>query len=210
MHDTYSVPTPKDQENFVYRLYFGADGDALDQVIRRAYLDLSRTIHGAGSCPDGQKEAALFLRREIESLPSNIAALTQQGFDQWHEATCSALCAVYSTAGYDQFFIGQSQKWINMAMKYIYVFGETRLPGYAPHYRLCHVPIDNILLKANEFKELACFTEPWSRIKEYSAYMSFQSAVRCQFPDSAPLAVEFVAWQSVNAATRASYEKFNR
>lgn len=203
MHHTYSVPTPKDQENFVYRLYFGTAGDALDQVIRRAYLDLSRTVHGSGTCPDGQIEAARVLRREIESLPSNMAARTQEGFDLWHEATCSALCTAYSTAGYDQFFVGQSQKWINMAMKYIYVFGETRLPGYTPLYYLCHVPIDNILLGTDEFKELDRFKEPWSRIKEYSAYMAFQSAVRRQFPDSAPLAVEFVVWQSVNTATSA-------
>lgn len=204
MNTTYSVPTPKDQENFVYHLYFGAGGNALDQVIRRAYLDLSRTVHGAGNYPAGQKAAASCLRREIESLPNNIAALTQQGFDLWHEATCNALCAAYSTAGYDQFFIGQSQKWINMALKYIYVFGETRLPGYAPLYHLCHVPIDNILLGTDEFKELADLKEPWSRIKEYSAYMSFQSAVRRQFPNSAPLAVEFVVWQSANTATSAA------
>ena len=200
MKHFYAVPTQEDQEQFVYRLYFGSKGDAFDQVIKRAYLDFSRTAHGAGSYPQAHREAARLLRHEIESLPGNKTAHTQQGFDMWHKSTCHELCDAYSEAGFDKFSIGQAQKWINMTLKYIYVFGEKRMPGYLPLYNLCHVPIDNILLGTPEFKGLASFPDAWSRIKEYSAYMSFQTAARNRFPKLALLAVEFRAWQGDNAA----------
>ena len=200
MKHLYAAPTQAEQEQFVYRLYFGPDGDAFDQVVKRAYLDLSRTAHGVGSYPQAHRDAVRLLRNEIESLPGNRNTQTQQGFDMWHESICRRLCNAYSDAGYDKFYVGQAQKWINMTLKYIYVFGEKRIPGYLPLYHLCHVPIDNILLNTKEFKELANFNEAWSRIKSYSAYMSFQTAARNRFPNSALLAVEFLVWQRANAA----------
>ena len=200
MSHSYSDPSADDQANFLFRLYFGATGDALDQVVKRAYLDFSRTVHGAGSYPEGQREASKVLRRELDSLPSNDAVLTQIEFDRWHEATCISLCSAYSKSGYEHFFIGQAQKWVNMALKYVYVFGELRLPGYSSLYRLCHVPIDNILINTREFKALFNRKVVWSRITDYSEYMAFQVAVRQSYPASAPLAVEFVAWQQANAA----------
>jgi hypothetical protein len=78
---------------------------------------------------------------------------------------------------------------------YVYVFGEERLPGYSSLYGLCHVPIDNILLGKKEFQDLPTFTESWSRVDNYSSYLSFQVRVREHFPGSAPLAVEFHVWQ---------------
>jgi hypothetical protein len=199
MLHSYPDPTQSDQDNFVLRLYFGADDDAVDQIIGRAYLDLSRTVHGVGSFPDARGKASHFLHRELSSLPQNSTVLTQSGFDLWHRETCSALCATYAECGYEYFFIGQAQKWVNMALKYVFVFGVARLPGFTSLYPLCHVPIDNILLGIEEFRGLATFNEAWSRIMKYEDYMSFQIAVRNRFPSSAPLAVEFWAWQRPGA-----------
>ena len=198
MLHSYPVPTQSDQDNFVLRLYFGADGDAFDQIIRRAYLDLSRTVHGVGPFPDARDKASHFLHRELSSLPKNSTVMTQSGFDLWHRETCSALCAIYAECGYENFYIGQAQKWVNMALKYVFVFGEKRLSGFTLLYPLCHVPIDNILLGIEEFRDLPMFKEPWSRIMKYEDYMSFQVAVRNRFPSSAPLAVEFWAWQGID------------
>ncbi len=195
MLHSYPNPTQSDQDNFVHRLYFGADGDAFDQIISRAYLDLSRTVHGAGTFREAKCKASCFLHQELSSLPQNSTVMTQSGFDLWHRETCSALCATYAECGYENFFIGQAQKWVNMALKYVFVFGEKRLPGFTPLYPLCHVPIDSILRGIEEFRDLATPKEPWSRIRKYEDYMSFQIAVRNRFLSLAPLAVEFWAWQ---------------
>jgi hypothetical protein len=200
MQRPYTLPTRQDQEAFLLRLYFGSGGDPLDRIVRRAYQDLSRTVHGVGAFAAAYQDAAALLRSELQSLPVGAGVHAQPGFDIWHETTCQALCNVYAAADYKTFYVGQAQKWVNMALKYIYVFGEERLPGYASLYPLCHVPIDNILLSTEEFKELLPFREAWSRIRNYSEYMSFQAAVRTRFPDIAPLAIEFHVWQRPNAA----------
>jgi hypothetical protein len=200
MQRLYPLPSQDNQRDFLYRLYFGTGADVLERIVRRAYQDFSRTMHGIGKCPNAQGIASRQLRHEISLLPGNRAAATQEGFDIWHETTCRALCSSYAQLGYHQFFIGQAQKWVNMTLKYVFVFSETRLPGYSSFYRLCHVPIDNILLRAPEFEALATFTGAWSRINDYEAYLSFQKAVRQRFPASAPLAVEFQAWQRESAA----------
>lgn len=86
-----------------------------------------------------------------------------------------------------------------MALKYLYVCGETRVPGYRAFYRYCHVPVDNVILDSQAFKELRSFHERWSRISEYSKYIAFQIGVRERYQDSSPLAVEFWEWHGKNA-----------
>ena len=196
----YLNPTQEDQQDFLCRLYFGADDDKLGAIIQRAYLDFSRTVTKAAEFPNARQSASQFLRDEISALPNLTTNISQAGFDEWHERICHSLCTEYSKAGYDNFYIGQAQKWLNMAMKYVYVMGEKRLGGYAPLYSLCHVPIDNIVLQSTQFKGLVQIEKPWSRISDYATYFAFQLAARRKYPSWAPLAVEFWAWQGRNAA----------
>ena len=131
----------------------------------------------------------------IGELAMKLEDANQASFDAWHEKTAKDLCGIYSAAGYKDFHIGQAQKWINMALKYVYVFGESYLPGFSKFFPYCHVPIDNIILEKDEFKDLRSSECAWSRISNYDDYFEFQLSVRQEFPDSSPLAVEFQAWQ---------------
>ena len=88
-----------------------------------------------------------------------------------------------------------------VALKYVYVIGESRLPDYAAMYGYCHVPIDNILLAQPDFARLRRFKQAWSRVDNYDEYMEFQRAVRREFEGSSPLAVEFVLWQAGKSAS---------
>lgn len=195
---SYQNPTTSDQHKFLLRLYFGAKSDPLSRCIWRAYLDFSRTLHGIGSSPRALKAASAHLHKEITSLNIAAAGTTQASFDDWHKRTCDSLRLIYVNEGYTNFHLGQAQKWINMALKYVFVFGEDWLPGYTSLYLFCHVPIDNVILESHEFKTLKTFDEAWSRVSDHSKYMAFQTAVRHRFKGSSPLAVEFTHWQSQN------------
>jgi hypothetical protein len=197
----YPDPSSADQTAFVLHLYFGEDDDKLRSVIRRAYQDLCRTVHGIQKFPHARLKADDFLYGAIGELAMKQVDANQASFDAWHEKIANDLCAVYLAAGYKDFYIGQAQKWINMALKYVYVFfGESYLPGFSKFFRYCHVPIDNIILGKDEFKELPLFDCAWSRISNYSAYFAFQSSVRLKFPDASPLAIEFWTWQRSEVA----------
>lgn len=193
--NSYPDPSSEDQAAFVLHLYFGGDGDKLRSVIRRAYQDLCRTIHGIQKFPEARRRATDFLNCAIGELAMKQEDANQASFDAWHEKTAKDLCAIYLSEGYMDFHIGQAQKWINMALKYVYVFGESYLPGFSKVFSYCHVPIDNIILGKEEFRDRNLFKCAWSRISEYGDYLAFQLSVRQRFPDSSPLAVEFWVWQ---------------
>jgi len=195
----YSNPSSEDQAEFVLRLYFGGGDDKLRLAIRRAYQDFNRTVHGIGKYADARLIADDFMYGAIAKLAMQQDDVNQALFDAWHEKTAKDLCAIYLAAGYKAFYIGQAQKWINMALKYVYVFGESCLPGFSKFFPYCHVPIDNIILEKEVFKDLRSFNCAWSRISDYGEYLAFQLSVRRKFPDSSPLAVEFWAWQRKSA-----------
>ncbi len=200
MPEHYADPTQKEQIDFLFRLYFGGNYSDLRLAINRAHRDFSRTVHGIRAYPNARRLATESIHDSIAKLPMQHDVPDQAVFDLWHKKSTLDLCTAYQTAGYKDFFVGQAQKWINMALKYIHVFGESRIPGYQKFYPYCHVPIDSIILAQDEFKNLRSFSCAWSRIDNYDdEYMAFQRAVRQKFTHSSPLAVEFLAWQQKSA-----------
>jgi hypothetical protein len=188
-------PSRTEQHDFLLRLYFGSGDDFLDLCLKRAYLDLSRTIHGIREYPKAFFEAKQFLHKELLQFSNQHEIYSLERFDAWHEVLCQNLVSIYNQHGYAFFYVGQAQKWINMTFKYVYVFGKEKLPGFSSFYDLCHMPIDNIMIKNLAVKRPPVFTRAWSRIESYEEYMQFQRWVRKTFENSSPLAVEFWLWQ---------------
>lgn len=192
-----SVLTRADYEDFLVHLYFGASGDPLTSCLDRAYLDFSRTLHGIGVLAAREAlypKARAELAGAISSLREDAAhARHQDAFDDWHRATCAALAATYRAHGYENFYVGQGQKWINMTLKYVAVMGEDRLPGFAYLYPLCHVPLDNILLGRLSSHGMAALPCAWSRLDDYDCYLASQHWIRQNF-SLVPLDTEFLAW----------------
>jgi hypothetical protein len=165
---------------------------------------MNRTMHGFAKVP-GSKEAQEQGSEVVHAFLKNLLTASesvsvQAWFDRSHEEACVQLCKTFSEAGFPQFRVGQAQKWLNMSLKYVFVFGEGHLPGYARIYRFAHIPLDNIILKQFRAFGAKKLTAKWSRINSYDDYMQVQRWVRSTFPDSAPLAVEFALWQNSEKA----------
>jgi hypothetical protein len=191
-----SIITPKDYENYLVYLYFGSGKDLLAGCIQRAYRDFNRTLHGIGdfSHADEVKNKAVSLLteslRKLQLAPEEqVSSLV---FDQWHRTTCDDLCSLYENAGF-YLYIGQAQKWVNMTLKYIFSVGEERISGFGFVYPFCHVPFDSILLSRLERFGFPLIDCAWSRLDDYSEYMSRQKWIRQHFT-IAPLDVEFLLW----------------
>lgn len=199
--DIFSIPTQAEQDDFLLRLYFGAAAP-LRACVARAYLDFSRTLHGIGALPDAaalRTEASERLCSWLAKLPDLSTDPNGDTFDALHRDLCEQLCALYGGYGFDSFAIGQAQKWLNMAFKYVYVFGEARIPGFAGLYRLGHVPLDKIMLDRLAQFGAPPLPYPWSRLRDYDKYLVYQRWIRDKFPDFAPLAVEFHLFQAPGA-----------
>jgi hypothetical protein len=202
----FPVPTASDQFEYLLRLYFGSDPDRLSCCIGRAYRDLNRTLHGFARVPEGDElraRASAVVRSFLTSVSGPQGAGSDQDeFDDRHRAACTELCSTYSAAGFTDFRVGQAQKWLNMAVKYVFTFGEDRLPGYAQVFGLAHIPIDNIILDRLRPFGVPRLGTRWSRICSYEEYMGIQCWVRSAFSGSAPLAVEFSLWQGPGGLAR--------
>ena len=195
-------PTPADQFEYLLRLYFGSDPDRLSCCIGRAYRDLNRTLHGFAKVPEGEGlrvRASAVVRAFLTGL-AGAGGLDQPAFDRRHQAACMELCSTYSAAGFAEFRVGQAQKWLNMALKYVFAFGEDRLPGYAGVFGLAHIPLDNIILGQLRRHRVPRLASAWSRVASYEEYMGIQRWIRSAFSDSAPLAVEFALWLNAGVA----------
>ena len=189
----YPTPTEEDQHKFALRLYFGGR-DPLESATARAYQDFCRTAHGIGKYKGARERAEDKINEALRGQRDLRNQVTQEEFDQWHYELCGDVCSISASCGFE-LSVGQAQKWINMAFKYLFVFGEASAPGFANLYPYCHIPIDKVILSRPEFAGLDDFGCAWSRISDYDKYLNFQKRVRVRFSDSSPLAVEFWLWR---------------
>ena len=146
---TRSVLNRADYEAYLITLYFGSGADHLIHCLDRAYRDFSRTLRGLRLVETKSHlyiQARNDVHQQISSLrDSQAETIDQRSFDHWHQLLCKHLALRYAEHDH-HFYVGQAQKWINMAFKYIFTMGEQRLPGFERLYPFCHVPLDNILL----------------------------------------------------------------
>ena len=201
----FKSPTREDQFDFLIRCYFGPGEDALAVCVRRAYLDLNRTLHGFAQLREaaGVREGGHALVRKQLKVLQGLDSANQAGFDAWHRTSRHQLRRFYRSNGFNSFTIGQAQKWLNMSLKYVFALGERRLPRFDRFYRFAHVPIDNVLLSRLTTFEIQGPRSPWSRVDRYDTYFRLQRAVRSRFRGDAPLAVEFRLWLKTSAISGA-------
>lgn len=221
MSPNFPTPSRDEWSKFLLGLYFGQgidDDNLLKHSIERAYLDLCRTIHGLGKLgKDHETETNALYSDACQIIEKSIGVLetahikSQTEFDQWHKNACDNLKSEYNDffkkhEGSAEFTVGQSQKWINMTLKYAFALikvypNPVKIEYLNEIYAFCHAPIDNIFLEAISerfgkeiLKGSFCdITGGWSRKDDYLEYSRFQSLLRetCQAP---LLDVEFSLW----------------
>ena len=145
-----------------------------------AYGDMARhTMKYPAGMTDKQKET---LKKEIKEsvnkiLVSRLEALKNDNgnFDRWHEDTRNAIITAVKKQGVS-FTHGQAQKWLNMLIKYLYVFDleEYRFIFTEERIKALHMPIDNKVLK--ELK-IQCPNGSWSKLTA-DGYQALQKQIK--------------------------------
>lgn len=148
--------------------------DLIPIVSRRAYRDLSRTIHGMGSHPNVSE-----LRSAVdESLTTFVRNLkdisTREDFDAAHKQWCENAIRLFQQYPHPDrewaFSHGQAQKWLNMALKYLAVVGHTPINHV---YEFLHVPLDRIIYQQGTRIGVPYPKTAWSRLT-VDQYVSYQ------------------------------------
>ena len=189
------VEIDKDSLDFLYAVYFGNYEDEFHASANRVYRDMNRTLRFNGlrqEDRDNLRKMTLdVIQRQVDIL-WHKDIVDQTAYDLWHQNLAERMVDLYNE--YDVLFtIGQAQKWINMTMKYLYVFGKPEMKELSS---VCHVPLDNYIFEiASSDLQIEKPRIPWSRWNDYSnQYMHYQDLLREKLVGEIPFKWEFRAW----------------
>ncbi len=167
----------KDIENFYIISIFDVKEGFYLAGIKRAYLDFCRTLSKKEYNEKEEErnktrdEVGRWLSDKLKKL-IGIKCENQEEFDIKHKKLSKELKEKWGK----NFTIGQSQKWINMTLKYWSVFGDKRIPNIYTNCKLFHIPIDSIV-QETMFSNLKPHN-PWSKIDKYEEYFKYQEHYR--------------------------------
>lgn len=189
------ITVDEDILKFLRAIYFGTYKDIYEAASNRAYLDMNRTLRFNGMADSKRKDlrdiVSATLKKEIKGLKnSNVKG--QEEFDEWHKSVCVKIQKKYTDTGII-FTIGQSQKWINMMFKYLYMLGDKELLDI---FKYLHVPLDNYVFKiAHQEYGIQKPSIVWSKWENYEEqYLKYQKDLRSKIDGQDPLRWEFEYW----------------
>lgn len=138
----------------------------------------------------------------------------QEAFDTWHKKKCNIIIDLIKTEKsekYDYeivkgFTYGQAQKWLNMTLKYLWLFNL--LPAGLDE-KLLHVPVDSYIIdavKAEPSSDIKyglgqkCNIPSWSKWADPDKYKEYQNNIKTQVEQqfkeefTSPIEWEGKAW----------------
>ena len=177
-------------------------GDIFACAVYQAYLDMCRTVPGAGK---GERKKEIEKTRNIvaEKLRDYFAGESKtkrEGFDKWYESALSDMKEAPARLS-----VGQAQKLFNMAFKYLYCCEDFRVE-YGPYFICCHMPLDGYTLGWSKRECASNYDgKAWSAIDDVAKYRHIVAETREKLKDKVVLEEEFSIW----AAEKARIERDN-
>lgn len=167
-------------------------------AVEQAWLDVCRTV----TTKDNEEKTFRIKKAASDSIRAYFDGQPKDSifyFDNWFLSVMSVLKKIGA------FTVGQSQKLINMAFKYLYCCGDIREKKNA-HFTCCHMPLDGRTLgwyKTNHLKRGERVPD-WSKIEFPDDYLNIVNGIRhhlskhpkydgVELPEQ-PLLADFCIW----------------
>lgn len=184
-----------------------AEAKNFEGAAHKAYADMARrTLRIKENSKERialKKIATKILRQAVENLKNDSS-----DFPKWHEKSCNALIACYG----GQISYGQAQKWLNMLLKYLYVYdvnGYETLFSSREGIAALDMPVDSKVIEALHRKyNVKRPTAGWS-VWDRNTYRAYQAAARSALQKNAsdiensdeqiPFYWELIHWSDVSA-----------
>lgn len=195
------------QVNKYADLFLMAEVKNFEGAAHKAYADMARrTLRIKENSKERialKKSATEILRQAVEKLKNDSS-----DFPKWHEKSCNALIACYG----GQLSYGQAQKWLNMLLKYLYVYdvnGYETLFSSREGIAALDMPVDSKVIEALHRKyNVKRPTAGWS-VWDRNTYRAYQAAARSALQKNAsdiensdeqiPFYWELIHWSDVSA-----------
>lgn len=174
----------------------------------KAYRDVCRTIKFVNN--EGADIQKIRMRKRIEVtniIYDKLKELsTDINYDTWHKETCEEIQEYYKDFvrykdGVDTLYIGQVQKWLNMTIKWLWIYNRVyAIDFFKPILEReseLHIPLDSFIIKylKNEYK-IQITSSEWSRINDYkNIYLEYQKQLRNKLQNEIPIEWELIHWK---------------
>ena len=180
--------------------YFGDLNISIEVASNRAYRDMCRTLKfnilpkdTKATTISGLKEAVNVIFKEEIPIINESNITSSEEFNSWHCKVCGNIKNLYKENDI-KFTYGQAQKWLNMTIKYLYLFGGYTFDSV---FEYLHIPIDNYIFNAvkDELKINRPKNISWSKLDK-KEYLKYQEDIREELrkKNSSPLRWEFENW----------------
>ena len=148
-----------------------------------AYGDMARhTLH----IDDTDEEKQVKRNTVTELLKKAISDYSGESYDVWHKGVCEKIKECYGVYG-DAFRHGQAQKWLNMLIKYIYVYDVQPYTSFFDRisdFSVLHAPLDNKVIELAKAKlSIPYPTNAWSKMG-YEEYQKYQDQLKATLATS--------------------------
>ena len=172
-------------------LYNGKKLDMFQCAVYQAWLDMCRTIKNKNkSSEKNWKNAKEILAESLREYFSGKPKNKEEAFDGWYYSLNS------DVRKEGRLTIGQTQKLMNMAFKYLYCCGELQ-NKCRKHFAYCHMPLDGYILhwyKTNV--DQSYDGKLWRNIDELKKYTDIVDRIRTHFKKKLLIEKEFSIWES--------------
>jgi hypothetical protein len=187
--------------NFLVKAVFGnydfSADSLIDAAINLAYRDVSRTIHGYSKTNSASLHSEL--KDQIKQFISFIIipVSTKQEFDARHSGVCEKLIQTFNQnkiEGKPFLNYGQTQKWLNMTVKYLLTVSviSDELKEIENNLQWFHVPIDSYIIEWLKEKPIS-----WSKMDK-NQYDRYQEAFEKRLKESeTSIGREFSIWNEL-------------
>lgn len=198
--DKISVALNKYADRFLMAEVKNFEGAA-----HKAYADMARrTLRIKENSKERKvlkEQATEILRQAVEKLRNDSS-----DFPKWHEKSCNALIACYG----GQISYGQAQKWLNMLLKYLYVYDVKGYETLFSPERIAalDMPVDSKVIEALHRKyNVKRPTAGWS-VWDRNTYRAYQDAARSALQSASgiensdeqiPFYWELIHWSDASA-----------
>lgn len=178
----------------------------ISRIIDRAYRDAASHVLRGFSSDTEKTDIRTNASKEIYKAVCNM----DKDFNKWHEDLCIKLQQQYPEN--TSFSYGMAQKWVNMTVKYLYLYSEVSnnknvsdlIKDLLLHIDDYHAPIDGYILKAlND-------NESWSKdIKTKNDYSAKRKIFPTNHAESNELEWEMNTWlnEAKKYRKKTTYEK---
>lgn len=154
--------------------------DIIQESVKRSYAPsvqntcLKQGKYGSEKLKVPRQECEPILSAALSDIYDN-KHITEKQFINWETNLAQEIRAIYHKNGIDLYTYGNSQKWINMAIKYLYSSDhiDDKL------FEVCYLPIDRIV-QDQAYKELGIKRLPvaWSKCDNWQDILDYEENIK--------------------------------